>query len=354
MLYYDLSVNSIVHIYFCSFLSVPYIVIDFKYIRALKAERNREMLYSVSSSHYSVEYASSGMLDSPDQFMHPRRCIDTYVLIIVQTGTLYITMADREFSVSSHQFIVLFPNIIHFGTKPSQERLTYYWMHFSIQDPYVQLVESNIFQKNHAIKHIVQNYLKAKNTDFALNDDFSNDNNDFYILPSAGNLHILTKTSLIFQFLLDMTKKDHYQITWRCHYLASYLVLETSYEVTTMREAQNARMNTKVIAMLEYIRTHYPEAISTSAIAQQFDFHPVYAERLFKANTGYSITQYINKVRIETAQNLLLNSIRKVETIASVCGFSDVRYFMHVFKKYVGMTPSQYRKNVSEKKINIH
>ena len=97
------------------------------------------MLYSVSSANYPIEYASSGMLDSPDQFIHPRRCIDTYVLIIVQTGTLYITMADREFSISSHQFIVLFPNIIHFGTKPSQERLTYYWMHFSIQDPYVQL-----------------------------------------------------------------------------------------------------------------------------------------------------------------------------------------------------------------------
>ena len=78
------------------------------------------------------------------------------------------------------------------------------------------------------------------------------------------------------------------------------------------------------------------------------------AERLFKANTGYSITQYINKVRIEAAQNLLLNSIRRIETISSLCGFSDVRYFMHVFKKYVGMTPSQYRKNVSEKKINIH
>lgn len=314
------------------------------------------MLYSVSSANYPIEYASSGMLDSPDQFIHPRRCIDTYVLIIVQTGTLYITMADREFSISSHQFIVLFPNIIHFGTKPSQERLTYYWMHFSIQDPYVQLVESNLFKNSYAVKHIVQNYLKAKvkNIDFTSADDFSNNNNDFYILPAAGNLYTSTKASLIFQFLLDMAKKDHYQVTWRCHYLASYLVLETSYEVTTMREEQNARMDTKVIAMLEYIRTHYPEAISTSVITQQFGFHPVYAERLFKANTGYSITQYINKVRIEAAQNLLLNSIRRIETISSLCGFSDVRYFMHVFKKYVGMTPSQYRKNVSEKKINIH
>lgn len=314
------------------------------------------MLYSISSARYPIKYASSRMLDSHNQFIHPHRCIETYVLIIVQTGTLYITMGNRDFTINSHQFIVLFPGIPHFGTQPSQERLTYYWMHFSIQDPCAQLFDSNLFKDNYAIKQIIQNYQNAtvKTDGTAPKDDFSNDNNAFYILPAAGNLYASTKTSLIFQFLLDMTKRDRYQITWRCHYLASYLVLETSYEVTAMREEQNARMDTKVIAMLEYIRTHYHEAISTRVIAQQFGLHPVYAERLFKANTGYSITQYINKARIESSQNLLLNSINKIETIALVCGFSDVRYFMHVFKKYVGMTPSQYRKSVSEKKINIH
>lgn len=80
------------------------------------------MLYSVSSANYPIEYASSGMLDSPDQFIHPRRCIDTYVLIIVQTGTLYITMADREFSISSHQFISIIPEYNSFRHKAKSRK----------------------------------------------------------------------------------------------------------------------------------------------------------------------------------------------------------------------------------------
>ena len=50
------------------------------------------MRYLISEVNEPLTYASSGMLIHSDQFLHPRRCIDTYVLLLIQKGTLCITM----------------------------------------------------------------------------------------------------------------------------------------------------------------------------------------------------------------------------------------------------------------------
>ena len=312
------------------------------------------MLYSISSSNYPLEYASSGILDSPNQFLHQRRCIDTFVLIIVQTGTLYITMADREYEIGPNQFIFLFPYIVHFGTRPSNGRLTYFWMHFKILDPDARLYDSHALETQGTnFNDLIQRYRKDRKDKSSQTPDHVEECKEYYLLPAAGSLNRSKMAPLICQFVLDMTKRDHYKITWRCHYLASYLVLETSYEATLMRDEENKRIDPKVLSIMEYIRTHYPEPISAKSIAASFGYHPTYIERIFKSNTGYALTYYINKVRIEASQNLLLNSIRKVGSIATMCGFSDVKYFIKKKKKYIGMSPSQYRKSISQKKINL-
>lgn len=293
------------------------------------------MLYSVSSAKYPLIYASSGMLYNEDHFLHPDRVLDTYVLILVHKGTLFISMNGHEYEVGPNHFVVLFPGMRHCGTKPSSGQLVYYWMHFSIQDPDVSIREMSGLQTNG---------LRPGNFDVSDTE---------YILPACGYLYDDRKSELIFQNLLDMTKRDHYAVTWRCHYLASYLVLEIMHEMQIRQTAQNEHLPEIIVNVLEFIRTHYADDISTGSIAQQFGYHSVYLERLFKKSTGSSLTRYINGVRIEASKNLLLNSIESLESVAASCGFSDVKYYMRVFRQYVGMTPTQYRKNLSQRKINI-
>lgn len=90
------------------------------------------MRYLISEVNEPLTYASSGMLIHSDQFLHPRRCIDTYVLLLIQQGTLCITMDDQEYEVGPNQFLLLLPGRLHFGTTPSKGMLSYYWMHFSM------------------------------------------------------------------------------------------------------------------------------------------------------------------------------------------------------------------------------
>lgn len=64
------------------------------------------MRYLISEVNEPLTYASSGMLIHSDQFLHPRRCIDTYVLLLIQKGTLCITMDDQEYEVGPNQFLL--------------------------------------------------------------------------------------------------------------------------------------------------------------------------------------------------------------------------------------------------------
>lgn len=319
------------------------------------------MYYSVSFARYPLEYSSCGMLISLDHFLHPSRILDTYVLILVQEGALSIMMGGQSYTVQPGQFIILFPHLPHHGIQRSEGKLSYYWMHFYITDPEVQILESDRFplidsaafpETGTGVQTAGTMQRPDDYTDSGAPDRREADSDAYYVLPAFGSLSDDRKPYLVFQSLLDMTKRDHYAVSWRCHYLASYLVLEIVRAAGGEEKPLEKNYSANLLPVLEYIRVHYADDISTRTIAEEFGFHPVYLERLFRKDTGSSITEYINQTRMEASRNLLVNSIRSLDSIASACGFHDVKYYMRVFRKLSGMTPTQYRKAFSQRKVN--
>jgi two-component system response regulator YesN len=67
---------------------------------------------------------------------------------------------------------------------------------------------------------------------------------------------------------------------------------------------------------------------------------------MFKEETGIPVTEYINMARIKKAKELLANTSLKVYEIAYEVGFNDQHYFSSVFKKIVGLSPTEYRELV--------
>lgn len=64
------------------------------------------------------------------------------------------------------------------------------------------------------------------------------------------------------------------------------------------------------------------------------------------------ITGQIRRVRIERAQELLLSTSMGVRQIAEACGYDDPKYFMRVFKRFSGLTPTRYRSSFSLRHYN--
>lgn len=98
-----------------------------------------------------------------------------------------------------------------------------------------------------------------------------------------------------------------------------------------------------VYKVIEYIKTNFRRRITLEEIAANTYLSKTYLSSLFKKETGYSISEYINIVRIERSKTLLMEDNMSIIEIANICGFEDQSYYTKVFKSIVGITPKKYR-----------
>ena len=91
------------------------------------------------------------------------------------------------------------------------------------------------------------------------------------------------------------------------------------------------------------IDTDITADLSLKTQAKLLNVNPSYLSTLFKKETGVTLTDYVNKKRVERAKHLLKNGNTQIQTVAQHCGMSDVNYFSKIFKKFYGSTPKQYR-----------
>lgn len=97
---------------------------------------------------------------------------------------------------------------------------------------------------------------------------------------------------------------------------------------------------------IAYIGKHYHNSgkISLAAVAEEVNLSPTYFSALFKKETGHNFSDYITAFRIDMAKKMLENSDKTINEIAIAIGFSDGLYFSKVFKKYVKISPTEYKK----------
>ena len=93
----------------------------------------------------------------------------------------------------------------------------------------------------------------------------------------------------------------------------------------------------------KFINEHQTEDLSLGQVARAVNTSTFYFCKMFKKVTGISFTNYLSRVRIEKAKNLLLNPNLRVSEIAYEVGFQSLTHFNRVFKKLVGQSPTEYR-----------
>jgi two-component system response regulator YesN len=97
--------------------------------------------------------------------------------------------------------------------------------------------------------------------------------------------------------------------------------------------------------VLEYIHTHYSEDISLNSICEHFNKNASYLSKIFKKNTGSTITDYVNGIRIDKAKQLLMESNHHIYQVSSLVGFNNSKYFNKVFREMTGRTPTEFRED---------
>ncbi|MDO5293049.1 MAG: helix-turn-helix domain-containing protein [bacterium] len=93
----------------------------------------------------------------------------------------------------------------------------------------------------------------------------------------------------------------------------------------------------------DYINANYNHDLSLEGVSRQVDVSSYYFSKLFKDVVGMNFIEYVTKVRIQVAKSLLKEANLTIKEVCADCGYSDPNYFSRIFKKYEGITPSEYR-----------
>jgi len=103
-------------------------------------------------------------------------------------------------------------------------------------------------------------------------------------------------------------------------------------------------MNENVIFILQYMQKHYT-TITLSHLADFFNYSERQMQRIITTVTGLSFSENIKKMRMTHAAGLLTNTNLTVQEIAEMSGYYDASSFRHLFKRFYGQTPQQYRES---------
>ena len=99
-----------------------------------------------------------------------------------------------------------------------------------------------------------------------------------------------------------------------------------------------------IVKINRYIQSSYAdESLSINKISEHIHLSPSHMCFLFKDKTGKTLNQFLTEFRMEKARELLCKKEYKVSDIAVKVGYSDSNYFTKIFRKWMGLTPTEYR-----------
>ena len=273
----------------------------------------------------------------PPGWVHPRRKLDSSVIILGRKGIVWLEEEGELLEVKPNQLIFLTAGRFHQGLKPIGSQASYYWFHFTL--PNEPLVFSN-----EEIAPILSNELVTfqRLSEAAL-------------IPQQLNLGESDHVALLFRELLNEQEKPSYT-RWRFQLLFQNLLIELTKETinTYQRPEKIASSSSLVYEVVSEINTQIINPnLSIKSIAADLDHNSDYIGRQFKNIMGMSVGEYILQQRIKLAERLLKETHHSITDIASGSGFASLRHFLRQFKRECGMTPKELRNRHQAIHMNI-
>lgn len=159
---------------------------------------------------------------------------------------------------------------------------------------------------------------------------------------------LLTKENMtVSQFLTDDLLEAGKSIYQHAYDFENWTVLAMDRLQLLFDAASRSKENDMIAEVKRYIRAHVEERISREEIAAHVAFSPDYVTRLFKKETGISISEYTMEAKVERAKALIDEGSLNIGEIAMLLGYNSFSYFSEVFKRVTGVLPKDYRRTHS-------
>ena len=277
-----------------------------------------------------------GFVSYASPWIHFSRNSDEYILYIVKSGELHIRERGVDYALKRGDMLLLEPNLDHKGTRHA--RCDYYFFHFHHPGMGTAL---SVDPAEHARTYMLE---KQDETTEQPLQYFPK----HYAITDKNNFHKLMHEM---NELLQLHRRKSYNRGLTALRFSGLLIeLSRAYFLNALVQqgGKGSKAAMKVNALLEFIHNRYTGKISSSLIEGEFESNYDYLNRVFKAFTGLTITRYVNKLRIEQAQELIQATHLSFGEIGYLVGLEDPYYFSKLFKQYAGLSPMQYYKKVKD------
>ena len=122
--------------------------------------------------------------------------------------------------------------------------------------------------------------------------------------------------------------------------------------ITRQHQMKEGSLGNRVVREVkEYIRENLKNEITMKQISEVTHLNPDYTTRIFRKMTGMTIRDYVIRKRMERAKLLLETTDLSVSGVAMESGYDNFSYFVQVFRRYFGMTPNRFRRDMREHEL---
>lgn len=250
----------------------------------------------------NVKNCGAGKFISSGQWLHPDRVIDSYELIFVTKGEVFITENGESHQIKASEILILQPHLRHYGNRFS-ENTEFFWLHWQGGPDITSSIKHRRIENPYILCVYLRQLLDARVTN-----------------KTAESMDYLTRLVLL-------------------------ELLSNSKQPNTNHIAEKAAA---------WIRSNCHCGITEAQVAATLGYHVDYLNRLFKANFAKTIKQYINEKRLELIKSMMLCDNLTLQQIAAKAGFTEYKYFLKFFKYHEKMTPTQFYRQHGKIHINSH
>lgn len=240
-------------------------------------------------------------------------------LLLVRSGSSVYIVDEKRYTIKSGDLVVCNAGVLHDEDPQCSQELNTY-----------SIAMTNVQVKGLPLNHLIPSD----------------------ICPVIPTTELFDTVEHLMGSIYTLLSSDAQNVDEICHYLTASLT-SMIYQLLVVNVAPDAAAanNDKSTGELltarikQYIDLHYDEGLTLQSIGDALHVNMYYLSHVFKDNTGYAPMQYIMRRRIGEAQSLLISTKHSITQIAGMVGYDNPCHFNTIFAKYVGMSPSKYRKS---------
>ena len=261
--------------------------------------------YNPNTPTVNINLVMCGTEVCSADFKMPNHLREYYLIHYLKSGVVIFEENGRTHTVKSGDIFVIYPeNITRYNNGAPDIPLEFCWIGFVGDAAEVCLANMGITRENPV--------MTLNNTGFVEN--------------TEKIVKLFEKKKYPSEFMLN-----------------SYL-LGCFYSIEKSAKIEKKEYTNYVDSVIAYIEDNYMKDISSTDIADFVKLNRSYLFKIFKKQTGISVSQYLIKHRIDKACEFFEEYNFTISQVAQMVGIEDVYYFSKLFKKVLGITPSEYKK----------